>query len=303
MVLMVALLGSAATGQDGNSVARGLKARYDAISGTGTVQAAESSVAAVFGSREILDMCISNKWEAVAIAKGLKGKKITNYMTGIVVYLPDNKRWDFIKTVADSLGKAQAVSLMRWHKKMPEDTSYVFSLNDGSETNIVKSYSLDSYSVMKSIQANKLIILTELSVPDLVDWMLLGGYSKFTSHVEWSKNRIKELAAPFVKRALRAEGKSFVTKDGVNPIEIRMKPVVDALNAPKLQGLEAALRGIGVDIPDIERTPAIWDAITEKKNAIFYGDRPANPPLDGGIVLLLGPDGYNAWVKEFNEGK
>jgi len=305
MFMAMAALSCTVMGDIKNGIADGLKDTYNRLSATGTVQIAASDVVNVFGSQEVLDMCIENGWKASPIAKAMNGGKVTLSLTGVAYSLPTSELEDFIKTVAIGYSKARAVSCMAsiWMTWSEDVSSYVFAINDGSETNVISSVNRWNYCVARSIRDNKLITANNLSTSDIVDFLLLGGTTKGVACVEWAKTQIKKLAVPLVKRSLRSKGKSFVTKDGVNPIEVEMQPVVDALNAPKLQGLEAALRGIGVDVADIPRAPAIWDAITAEKDAIFLGDKTAHPANDGGIMLLLGPDGYNAWVKEFNEGK
>jgi hypothetical protein len=304
MFMAMAAVSCATFGQGNDGIATSIKSQYDKLSGTGAVQVATSDVIRVFGSQEVLDMCIANGWKASPIAKGLQGKKVAYMMTSVAHQLPDSERWDFVKVIADGYNKATAVYFMACvNMTLPEDVSYVFAINDGSETNVISNAGIRQYCVAKSIRDNKVTKTTTVSITDLVDFLLLGGPVKSAADVEWAKTKIKTMAVPSLKRSLRVKGKSFVAKDNVNPIEVEMKPVVDALNAPKLQGLEAALRGIGVEIADVERAPAIWDAIIAEKTAIFYGDKPAHPTQDGGIMLLLGPDGYNAWVKEFNEGK
>lgn len=304
MFITAVALSCTAFSQGIDGIAVTLKTEYDNVSGTGTVSAVTSDVIRIFGSQEVLDMCMANGWKASPIAKALKGKRLTASTVTAILYLPDNERWDFAKTIADGYCKVTAVYYMtQMDFTMPDDVSYVFSINDGSETNCRSSLFLTDYFVNKSISVNKMINSRTASIVDLVDFLLLGGSNKHVGDMDWAKNQIKTMAVPYLKRSLRAKGKSFVTKDGVNPVEVGMKAVVDALNTPKLQGLEAALRGIGVDITDIPRAPKIWDAINAEKDAIFYGDKPAHPEYDGGIMLLLGPDGYNTWVKEFNGGK
>jgi hypothetical protein len=79
--------------------------------------------------------------------------------------------------------------------------------------------------------------------------------------------------------------------------------VIDAMNAPKLEGIEAAIEALGVNVPKSVRDNSVWADIAARMNGIMQGDLPADSRSDGAIIILLGPDGYNAWVKEFNEGK
>lgn len=289
-------------------VAENYQRQWESATSNGVVQLATNQIGGLYGSQEVLDICLSNRWDASGIAAALKGRTFSGYLAGLAYWLQGrDESAEWAKTVAGSCGKAYgvyALLLTPAEKRDQAAVDFILDINDGSETNApAKENGIDWYCVHKALRDRKIVHWNELAVPDLVDYLLLGGTVKHAGHVESAKGRIKNAATPLLKRSLRDKGKSFVSKGGLNPIEQEMKPVVDALNAPKLQGLEAALRGIGFDIADIPRSPAVWDAVAAEKDAVFYGDKPAHPGADGGIILLLGPEGYNAWVKEFNEGK
>jgi hypothetical protein len=74
---------------------------------------------------------------------------------------------------------------------------------------------------------------------------LLAGEHLILQEAAACKEGIKAAAVRLTRERLRAEGLSFVVRDGVNPIAERVRPVVEALNAPECQGLEAALRVLG----------------------------------------------------------
>jgi len=289
-------------------IAENYRRQWESATSNGVVRLPTNVVNRLYGSQEVLDICLSNRWDASGIAAALKGRKFSGYLAGLAYWLQGrDESAEWAKTVAGSCGKAYgfyALIMTPADKRDQSTVDFVMDIKDGSETNAPpKESAIDWYCVHKALRDRKLVHWNELTVPDLVDFLLLGGAEKHAGHVESAKGKIKNAAAPLLKRSLRDKGKSFVSKGGLNPIEQEMKPVVDALNAPKLQGLEAALRGIGVDIADIPRSPAIWDAVAAEKDAVFYGEKSAHPGADGGIILLLGPEGYNAWVKEFNEGK
>ena len=103
---------------------------------------------------------------------------------------------------------------------------------------------------------------------------------------------------------LRAEGKSFVVKDGVNPLVAKVQPVVDALNAPACEGLETALRALGLDVRDYDRgdLKKIGDSWRAQ---VMRGDLSGSDAvrLLGKIAVVLGAEGYNRFVDEYNNGK
>jgi hypothetical protein len=123
--------------------------------------------------------------------------------------------------------------------------------------------------------------------------------------IEYDRNSIKALAVAQAKPYLRKKGKSFVAKekDGkkINPIEDAIKPVVDALNAPELAGLEAALRELGFNVADVPRTNTV--EATRIAEEVMLGKLDLKTSRVNRIMVLLGPDGYNKWVKKYNDGE
>lgn len=138
-----------------------------------------------------------------------------------------------------------------------------------------------------------------------IDFLLDGGLNKSINEVGIIKDWLARRLEPAIKKYLRKNGKSFVSivgpdgKVSVNPITDASKPIIDALNAPKCEGLEAALREIGIDVPDYDRT-RITTLVPDYMDKIMYGEIPFNNV--GSILMFLGVDGYNKWVDEYNNG-
>ena len=171
------------------------------------------------------------------------------------------------------------------------------------------------YGTPESIRQRKAVGWQGLDTAVLVTALLDGEAKKNMAQMNAVKEAIKDRCAAGVKGLLRKEGKTFVARTVVttnaagnvmsalsNPIEARLRPVVDALNAPECEGLEAALRSFGFEVRDMDRTKLRTD-VRKYADSIMNGETPANPANDGSIAVLLGPDGYNAWVKAYNEGK
>ena len=179
-----------------------------------------------------------------------------------------------------------------------------------SEWDMLSNASLTNsknYSFGKSVLASKIIEerdmklqMKDMNIATLSSWILDGEPKKSLNDVKAIKETIKTLCVTLVKINLRKQGKTFVIgEDGINPIQQKMQPIVDALNAPECNGLEAALSGI-VTL-NIDRTRLETD-VKKYMNDVFYGIVPPSPSTDGSIAVLLGPDGYNNWIKSYNLG-
>jgi hypothetical protein len=114
---------------------------------------------------------------------------------------------------------------------------------------------------------------------------------------------ILEKATAEAKKKLRSEGKSFVVKDGVNPLTPLLSPVVDALNAPLMVGLESALAGCGITIPNQNSARESMEAVsTGWKNVILDGDvaPEKQAPYLAALKVSLGVVEYNLMIKQYN---
>ena len=147
------------------------------------------------------------------------------------------------------------------------------------------------------------VIGSETSAEDLMHY-LLAPEALSMGEAEYCKQWIKKHAERLARLGLRAESKTFVVKDGVNPLVAKVQPVIDALNAPACEGLEAALRALGAEVAEGDRTEL-------KKMAEVWAAQVMSGDLAGGeaarylgkIAIALGVDAYNRFVDEFNNGK
>lgn len=129
-----------------------------------------------------------------------------------------------------------------------------------------------------------------------VESLDLRGAERLRDAVKWNAVRL-------ARHQLREEGLSFVMVEDVNPLEDRVRPVVDALNAPGAEGLEAALRGLGAEVADADRT-ALGRQGDAWRERILLGDmspRDAEGIL-GKLSVALGVDGFNDFVTVYNYG-
>ncbi len=146
------------------------------------------------------------------------------------------------------------------------------------------------------------MLSADCGIPDLVTFVLAPEPLNLPE-AERVKSAIHEAAVRQAKVHLREQGRSFVVRDGVNPLVAVVAPVVDALNAPGCAGLEAALRGIGVamedrDRTDLERIGQEWSAAAMRGE--LTGSQ-LNARL-GRVSIALGVGGFNAFVEDYNQG-
>ena len=114
------------------------------------------------------------------------------------------------------------------------------------------------------------------------------------------KQQIQRSAQKGIKRALRKQGKSFVTKDGINPCEAYMTRLTAALNAPKLAGLNEWLADLGfAERVDLSRLPSEADVVRLKED-VLNGDADMTVKNKATLYICLGVDGYNQLVREYN---
>jgi len=154
------------------------------------------------------------------------------------------------------------------------------------------------YTVLRGIS----VFGPDTSEEDLLR-CLLAPEGLVLSNAENCKKAIKERAVALARIKLRAEGKSFVVKDGVNPLVVMVQPVVAALNAQECTGLETALRELGSTARDIDRKP-MHDLVVSWQPKMMSGEMgPSEVNLVlGKIAVALGPDAYNRFVDAYNNG-
>jgi len=132
---------------------------------------------------------------------------------------------------------------------------------------------------------------------------LLAAENMRLPEVETCKRVLKDRAVCLARMKLRAEGKSFVVKNGVNPLPDKVLPVVTALNAPACAGLEDALRGLGATVQDVDRQ-ALRDLAAVWQPKMLSGEMgPTEAAFAlGKLAVVLGPDAYNHFVDVYNNG-
>jgi hypothetical protein len=122
------------------------------------------------------------------------------------------------------------------------------------------------------------------------------------------KEVVKKHAVQQARLRLFAQGKTPVAKDGDNPLTVLVEPVIAALNAPACAGLNEAMAAIGItDLTDGGVLPAFVPPDTKRFGELIEAAKQAvvatgDPLAQGQLLLLVGVDGYNGFVRQFNEG-
>lgn len=143
---------------------------------------------------------------------------------------------------------------------------------------------------------------SETETADLVS-MLLAPEPMYLFLTERLKEALKNQAVRMARVQLRAQGRTFVVRNGINPLMEAVRPVVDALNAPMCEGLEAALRGLGAEVADRDRDEL--QALTAQwRDEVLAGDLQAMKMTEvlGRLSVGLGVKGFNTFVEEYNHG-
>lgn len=108
-------------------------------------------------------------------------------------------------------------------------------------------------------------------------------------------------AAKCVKRQIRSEGKSFVAKEGSNPVQDRLDAVSAALDAPKMAGLKEALAACGITLEaDMEKAMMTDAEISALKEAVMFGDKPFSAYNQNMLLMNLGVEAFNKFVEDYN---
>ena len=141
------------------------------------------------------------------------------------------------------------------------------------------------------------------TAPEDVVAVLLAPEPLNMRYADSARKALRDGAVVLARNWFHYSGQSFVVRDGVNPLVEAVRPVVEALNAPGCVGLEAALRGLGADVPDHDRAglnsmAAAW------QDEILSGERSGSSltAVLGKLSVVLGVEGFNALVERYNYG-
>ena len=136
------------------------------------------------------------------------------------------------------------------------------------------------------------------------------GYANFAlqlaciggSPVSAIRTGILNAAIVPVRRAIRAEGGSFVGKEGAKLVKDRLDALAKELNAPRFGKAGKLLAEIGMDVEwEFIQSRILADAeLDGLKTRLLGGEIPFSQELQNKLCIALGVEAYNAFVKEYN---
>ena len=117
-----------------------------------------------------------------------------------------------------------------------------------------------------------------------------------------ARNAILNAAIVPVRRAIRAEGGSFVGKEGAKLVKAKLDALAKELNAPRFGKADKILAEIGMEVDwEFIQSRILADAeLDGLKTRLLGGEIPFSQELQNKLCIALGVDGYNAFVKEYN---
>ena len=136
---------------------------------------------------------------------------------------------------------------------------------------------------------------TKFRIPEEVEMIAVN------EHGSTSKHNILTAMVPKVRAKMRAEGETFVGTEGRSNVVARLQVILDQLNSGSAIGIEATLRGYGVDCPDKSRTNMIARA-TILLPKIMDGSVMPDPRQKRLLQPVLGATEYELWRVAYNTG-
>ena len=105
-----------------------------------------------------------------------------------------------------------------------------------------------------------------------------------------------------VRKAIRAEGGSFVGKEGAKRVKAKLDALAAELNAPRFGKAGEMLKAFGMEVEwEFVQSRILADAELDRlKTGLMNGEIPFSTVLQNKLCVALGVEGYNAFVREYN---
>ena len=149
--------------------------------------------------------------------------------------------------------------------------------------------------------------LNKISANDLIEYLKSGEFK--SSDIQKINESLKNAGLKAVKIWIRKKGKSFVAKKDAkgniidNPLTAPMKELTDALNGAKYAGLNEWSTKYGANWETVELPWLLSDEkIGVLKEEILIDEQSFSDENIKQLRVALGVDGFNAFVKLYNDG-
>ena len=180
-------------------------------------------------------------------------------------------------------------------KKFPKTLNAVISTYSPAKKTLCLKYKLFDLNFDK------------ISANDLIEYLKSGEFK--SSDIQKINESLKNAGLKVVKKWLRKNGKSFVAKKDAkgniidNPLTAPMKELTDALNGAKYAGINEWSAKYGANWETVEFPWLLSDEkLAELKDNILIDEEKFSDENVKQLRVSLGVDGFNAFVKLYNEG-
>ena len=137
-----------------------------------------------------------------------------------------------------------------------------------------------------------------------------AGYANFalqaacggTASALSARNGILNAAVVPARRMVRAEGGTFVGKEGAEKVRALLDALANELNAPRFGDADAILARLGMEVEwDHVQSLILGDReVAELKAKLLGGEIGFSAALQNKLCIALGVTAYNEFVKEYN---
>ena len=180
-------------------------------------------------------------------------------------------------------------------KKFPKTLNAVISTYSPAKKTLCLKYELFDLNFDK------------ISANDLIEYLKSGEFK--SSDIQKINESLKNAGLKVVKIWIRKQGKSFVAKKDSkgniidNPLTAPMKELTDALNGAKYAGINEWSAKYGANWETVEFPWLLSDEkLAELKDNILIDEEKFSDENVKQLRVSLGVDGFNAFVKLYNEG-
>ena len=180
-------------------------------------------------------------------------------------------------------------------KKFPKTLNAVISTYSPAKKTLCLKYELFDLNFDK------------ISANDLIEYLKSGEFK--SSDIQKINESLKNAGLKVVKKWLRKNGKSFVAKKDAkgniidNPLTAPMKELTDALNGAKYAGINEWSTKYGANWETVELPWLLSDEkIDVLKEEILIDDQSFSDENIKQLRVALGVDGFNTFVKLYNDG-